>query len=205
MRWKRRCRYWCERRWRVQGELEDFLCCKTEVIQRRIPAPAWNIHQQYLQKKKKKLLFWCLLRWILHVTVDAETCVSAGGGFSITCWSQPELHAAFQNERNKWTVHENTSDIFSAVTCSQTTTEQSPWGNFRGALSPVMGDLIWATLIFTVKREAGENTSLRSEQVREFERAFRSKSEQKHILFLMGMTWWLDTLDSLQGESSNHH
>lgn len=127
-----------------------------------------------------------------------DLCLSAGGGFSITCWSQPELHAVFQNKRNKWMVHENTSDIFSLVTCSQRRAEESPQGDFRGPFNTYMGGLIWKTLIFTVKWDAGENTSLLRGQVREFERTFMSKTEQRHILLMMirllrGMTWWLDS------------
>lgn len=91
--------------------------------------------------------------------------------------------------------------------------EQSnlPGGMLEALLNTVMGGLIWASLIFTVKWEAGENTSLLREQVREFEQAFRSQTEQKGILymlirFLTGVTWWLDSFwVSLQDEPSNHH
>lgn len=123
---QRRCRYWC-----VREDEESRESWRMEV------SKGGYLHQPRTSissiSGSENLRSWCLLNWILHVSVDVQkSCLSAGGGFSITCWSQPELHAAFQNERDKWTVHENTSDIFSWVTCSQRRAEQSRRGNFRG-------------------------------------------------------------------------
>lgn len=93
--------------------------------------------------------------------------------------------------------------------------EQSnlPRGILEALFNTVMGGLIWATYIFTVKWEAGENTSLLRNNCKSgsLNKPLGTKHNKNSsftgwYVSRMGVTWWLDSLwDFLQAESSNHH
>lgn len=142
-----------------------------------------NIHQQYLQMWKTAflvspgsyMLLLTLRRFVSQLEVVFLLLVDCSLNYTL---------------RSKTSV---TNELFMKTQVTYflwwlaVRGEQSnlPRGILEALFNTVMGGLIWATYIFTVKWEAGENTSLLRKQIREFEQAFRNKTEQKLILYWM--------------------